>query len=169
MPPKMPPKLTFFVQIINIYHCDQLLVIDNSVIITSIITITISIVITVVIIINGTIKKQEGLAGCNKRAPGDVVVYFGACSTSATATIFASHSICPFSYSPRPPLSLSIYKVPLQNYVMQKGNHNYVMQKGNLYILSAIFRPQIFLVHHQAACPLQLPQFPRFEKMPLID
>ena len=32
-----------------------------------------------------------------------------------------------------------------------------------------IFRPQIFLVHHQAACPLQLPQFPRFEKMPLID
>ena len=68
---KNATKTDFFVvQIINIYHCNQLLVIDNSVIIT----ITISIVITVVIIINGTIKKQEGLAGCNKRAPGGVVV-----------------------------------------------------------------------------------------------
>ena len=57
---KNATKTDFFVvQIINIYHCNQLLVIDNSVIITSIITITISIVITVVIIINGTIKNKK--------------------------------------------------------------------------------------------------------------
>ena len=136
---KNATKADFFcVQIFNIYHYNQLLIIDNSVTITNIIVTIITIIIVIIII--GIIKKQEGLTGCNKWAPRDVgfilepVPLLPPPLYSAPATIFPS------------PLSTTLF-IPLAHHhhcQYKVTLHNYVVQKGDIFIFEhfcKIFQP----------------------------